>query len=436
MNTNPIGAKRKYWLSRRSIFRLLSCITSMLLSFVFLEISCRLLGFGFRPGTATVRLDESKLHSASWLREAQLKHWIHAPYQTTEIVTNEYTGGKIITRRDCCGFREDVDTAINVAKGVRRVLVLGDSHTDGVCANCESYSNLLEAALNVGNSDSRIDVINAGQVTFSPYQEWWLYEKVGRHFSPNLVVVCFYAGNDYWDLAKREDRVHLESRDEVYVHVEPISETFKEQAISANRSRLQLGKAFLREHFASYHALAEIKPLRAVFGNLPRHTPSELRIQSLKPAEYAAYWQSMGQSFFFQEQPELFLYCDKMWAHVVSLLKQSTQRDNAELLILILPSLREIAPEEDFEGLAGAVQSLGLEKGSVDCDSRVRIAAASAARDCGVEVIDLSGHLAASRRADPKLKLFYRFDHHLAPDGHRVVSQVLMDRLRETLHAE
>ena len=57
----------------------------------------------------------------------------------------ERADGQWMLRTNDLGFREDA--ALPVPRPALRVLVTGDSHTDGVCNNDESFANLLEARL-------------------------------------------------------------------------------------------------------------------------------------------------------------------------------------------------------------------------------------------------------------------------------------------------
>lgn len=412
------------------------CLTGMICVSI-LEVACRMLGFGPVPPTVATAIDPDKLHSEPWLREAQQKRWVHPPFRTTTVSTDEHSSGSIIIKRNNCGFREDADTPISKPEGTFRILVLGDSHTDGVCLNTESYANLLEADLNASDLGQKFDVINAGQVTFSPYQEWWLYETIGRRFSPDLIIVGMYAGNDYWDLMQRKDRVHLAPAEGGFVHAEPApaptstsppTNAPEQQADSQSIARRL--KNVVRDYSSTYHALASIDSLRTLFGNPPRYSPLELRIQKLAPMAQAAYWQSLGQAAHFASAPGDLPVADAAWRHTVRLFESSAARDGAELLFLVIPSLQEICPEIDPDGLSTATATLELTPEQANLSSRVRTMAATAVRDSGYEVFDLFDELSTSRKTNPSNRLFYRFDHHLAPDGQRVVADALLRRLR------
>ncbi len=88
-----------------------------------------------------------------------------------------------------------------------RVLVAGDSHTDGVCANEESFANLTEVALELlAHAESEanglrfdpqsIEVLNAGKGSHSFFNYLGVLER-NLDLKPDLFVVAVYGGNDF-----------------------------------------------------------------------------------------------------------------------------------------------------------------------------------------------------------------------------------------------
>jgi lysophospholipase L1-like esterase len=92
------------------------------------------------------------------------------------------------------GLREDLD----VARGRPdlRVLVTGDSHTDGVCPNADSFPNVLERALAASCPESTVDVLNAGKGSYSFYNYLGVLERF-LPLRPDVFVVAVYGGNDF-----------------------------------------------------------------------------------------------------------------------------------------------------------------------------------------------------------------------------------------------
>lgn len=417
---------------RRRFFLIVTGGLSLIVSILILELGCRLLGFGPVPSPAAYAIPEAELHSESWLREAQRKRWIHPPFRTQVLETGDPSTGTIHTSRNECGFREDTVTPIIKPPGTLRVLVLGDSHTDGACANAESFSNLLETRL-TSDLQRSVDVINAGQSSFSPFQEWWLYEQVGRRFQPDLVVVVLYSGNDYWDLLNSQDRVHLARKGGELVPQTGTEELPPQAIPAAPPTTSRRIKNLLRDHLAIYHALAEIGPLRAAFGQPPRYTPFELKVRKLGDTVPPAYFQSMGQALFLSEDFGRIEEANAMWKYTIHLFQTSTHRDQTRLLFAVLPTIREASPNLDQEGLASVIASLELAPEQAAVDTQVRIQSLEAVTQSGEIAIDLLPPLQEAHRSDPERRLYHRFDHHLAPEGHRVVANALFEPIRTTL---
>lgn len=76
--------------------------------------------------------------------------------------------------------------------GVFRILMLGDSFTEGLGLRAEdSIPKQLEARLNGPSCRTGIEVINAGITSYSPILEYLLLQRVGLRLDPDLVVLDF-----------------------------------------------------------------------------------------------------------------------------------------------------------------------------------------------------------------------------------------------------
>ena len=91
------------------------------------------------------------------------------------------------------------------AKGVFRVLLLGDSFSVGHGLTLEnSLPKQLERALqtelekeNSNDGIIRVEVINAANGGYSPYNYWKGYIRWKPVFDPDIVLIGFFFGNDY-----------------------------------------------------------------------------------------------------------------------------------------------------------------------------------------------------------------------------------------------
>ena len=107
---------------------------------------------------------------------------------------DEHPGGIWTMHTNAAGFREYEELPESPDA---RVVVLGDSHTDGACDNEYSFANVLERLLNDRHAGKQIDVVNAGVGSHSFYNYLGGIEKYGRELDPDLIVCAVYGGNDF-----------------------------------------------------------------------------------------------------------------------------------------------------------------------------------------------------------------------------------------------
>ena len=92
--------------------------------------------------------------------------------------------------------RHDVEHELRKPPGVRRVLLLGDSYVAaGVVQVSEIPGQRMEHYLNAG-SDQRYEVISLGKGAWGPRNELDVFQRVGKGFSPDIVVTLFLSFND------------------------------------------------------------------------------------------------------------------------------------------------------------------------------------------------------------------------------------------------
>jgi lysophospholipase L1-like esterase len=83
-----------------------------------------------------------------------------------------------------------------------RVAVIGDSHTEGICNNDESFSNRLEARLVAARPGETVEVVNAGTMGWSFYNYLGATRKLLDELEPDILVVVFFSGNDFVEVLK------------------------------------------------------------------------------------------------------------------------------------------------------------------------------------------------------------------------------------------
>jgi hypothetical protein len=96
------------------------------------------------------------------------------------------------------GHRDEL-VSIEKTDGALRIMVLGDSFTVGAnVAQDNIYVEVLETLLNKNNI-TPVEVINTGVGGWQPFQYAQYYEHYGWKFSPDIILVGFFVGNDTYD---------------------------------------------------------------------------------------------------------------------------------------------------------------------------------------------------------------------------------------------
>jgi hypothetical protein len=117
------------------------------------------------------------------------------------------------------GYR-DVDHALAKPAGIYRILLLGDSMSEGVeVALDELYWKQLEALLTqcVALAGRRIEVISLAVNGYGTAQEYLTLRERGLKYQPDLVLLAFFTGNDFTDnlkaLGSHRDRPYFKLRE-------------------------------------------------------------------------------------------------------------------------------------------------------------------------------------------------------------------------------
>ncbi|MFI5366137.1 MAG: SGNH/GDSL hydrolase family protein, partial [Candidatus Binatia bacterium] len=81
--------------------------------------------------------------------------------------------------------------------GVFRILVLGDSFVEAMHVPLAStFAHQLEQQLNADSSGVRVETISAGVSGYGTASELLWFEREGKRYQPDLLLLEFYPGND------------------------------------------------------------------------------------------------------------------------------------------------------------------------------------------------------------------------------------------------
>jgi lysophospholipase L1-like esterase len=160
------------------------------------------LGLAIVIGGVTLKLADV---AVGWACGTESRHLLRlAPHADTPHRSSEYD---YVFRTNSLGLRGP-DRPVAKPPGTRRIVVVGDSFVAGWgVAEEHLFTSLLEQRLNAAGSVSlRTEVINVGRTGTSTIRELDLYEHIGRRFSPDVVVLAVFLGNDVAEIVEEHDR--------------------------------------------------------------------------------------------------------------------------------------------------------------------------------------------------------------------------------------
>jgi lysophospholipase L1-like esterase len=143
---------------------------SLVVSMALAEVGLRILGHGGEP--------TSRISNIYRVDDAVLD-WRYVP-------NSEVRSGRVVYRYNDAGFR-DGHHELQRSDGVERIVVLGDSVTEGYGVE---WSGVFARVLQ-GEVGNRYEVINIAAGGLNTPQEVHLFERVGTRYGPSLVVLNF-----------------------------------------------------------------------------------------------------------------------------------------------------------------------------------------------------------------------------------------------------
>lgn len=116
-----------------------------------------------------------------------------------------YGGGDDGAVTNQFGFN-DRDYSLQKAPGTFRILVAGDSFgwAGGLDGN---YTAILERMFEGRDGSHKVDVVNTGYPGTHTGEQLLMLKKFGLQYNPDLVILGFFAGNDFFDADPNRKRI-------------------------------------------------------------------------------------------------------------------------------------------------------------------------------------------------------------------------------------
>jgi len=342
--------------------------------------------------------------------------YVLTPHFTRTVPVREHPDHAVIFRTNNLGLRRDDDTVEAKPRGTRRVLIVGDSQSEGIVNNDESYSAGLERALNTrGGGTRRVEVLNGAVSGYSPLLEYlWLRER-GRRLQPDIIVLALYVGNDIAELQMHhEDFGGFGPRFKI-PFLDRVDGDWQISLPGADGGAPGRFDWLMETHLRVYALLRRTLSPPPSSGDA-----SLLRVVGQCPGCLQSMWQAFVAHADLSGLAAPFSKLD----HLLRLLQNECRDLHAAVLAVIIPSKVEVEGRAVAADVQHAMDLLGLRYDAAAFDSEIRRRMIAAAARQGIPVVDLFPALqaAATQRTGP---LYWMMDWHLNVEGHRVVTEQL-----------
>jgi len=302
------------------------------------------------------------------------------------------------------GLREDEDLSRSKPKGEKRVLVVGDSFVLGYTVSREDlFVDRIERAL---QKDGReVEVLNGGTEGYATDQELvWLREE-GLSFEPDVVVLCFYQNDVYWN-----------GQNEYAGTPKP---RFPATGDGEKAEALPALEAAQPSWFARHSALV------GLFYNLGRMGEAGKLVHSLDKDHYVPKEEMVVFKNFPAGAESIQASYRDAWARTAACLRgfrQTCTEAGTPLLVVAIPSREQIHDDSAQAWLEGK----GLDAADIDFNLPTR-RFLKLAEEAGIQTLDAQPMLGAA--AAEGATLYFENDWHLNIEGNRVLAEAIYEQL-------
>ena len=306
------------------------------------------------------------------------KMWVYDPDVFTRRAANtgyrrkfkEHPDGGWQIRVNSLGMREDED--VLEEKPDVRILLTGDSHMDGLCANDETCANVLEALMREQQPDRSVEVLNGGVGSHNLYNYLGTWDRLA-YLEPDMFIVVIYGGNDY------------------------------------------SGAMLLHRYFNRR------KPFKT--------KPHYIRTKELTESQKSLYPQELSQENYFQNNPDDEELAIELARAFCWELHQKCAEQGTEVMFVYLPPPTRGQPEIYKEALDASLAVGKLDAERLGVSDRITDGWIEFVRERGIPYLDLRDAIAATEEP-----LYWHADHHLNVAGHALVGRLLLETI-EDLHS-
>lgn len=368
------------------------------------------------------RLELGVKYATGFTRPHPVLGMEHARHFRMRYRWSQHPSGYVELRTNGMGLREDDETSGTKPAGVYRILAVGDSQTDGLVFNHESWPNLAERWLTPARLDSRatsVEVLNAGVAGYVPLQAYLWWRVYGRALEPDLVLLGLYLGNDLEEptlgrLARAADGAW--SLDEAPHPVVP--DPFGRWLLRHCSLCLLLSHP-LRGGF--------LEDIAGTVGLAAPATPVRKRYIQAERACQGCVLQSLRQVQLLEGRPEEYQAALAATEETLRRFRDDVEAAGARFMVLLIPSRRQVEGGAPVE-MVRAASIMGVPLNDPPLEDRIEADVLDICERHGIRVLDAHPPL---RRAfvETQARLYFEADWHLTPDGNAVVARFVTTSL-------
>lgn len=280
----------------------------------------------------------------------------------------------------------------------RRVAVLGDSMIASLGVNeQDTFVCRLEELLRRSHPQWQWEVLNYGVSGASPGQELALYRELVHQWRPDIVLGCFFTGNDLADNCRR-----LSNNPRIYFDLDEHGQ-LQQLPYSAERAAVS---AWLNRHSRLYVWQRELV-------NAARHRVLE-NVGTLEP----------GQKIFSTQESDDLAYAWRLSAAIQAELQRQVTAHGAQFAVILLPCNFQVY-RDSFEKLRTLAGPLGPHFDADHPDRRL----GQLCREANIPFVSLSKDFRAAApagKSDVREQwLFHQGFGHFNEQGNALAAQVV-----------
>ncbi|MBI3725577.1 SGNH/GDSL hydrolase family protein [bacterium] len=299
------------------------------------------------------------------------------------------------------GFRDSEDFQEKKPEGETRVLFLGDSFLYAARLDERDVLPKQSERLLAARTGRRVRAINSGCPAYGTNHEREILEHHGLALSPDLVVLCFFVGNDVTDVLTTAgvwaDEGHV-------LHLEKREDSRWKRALACSKLYQRISATELYQRLA-HRKLAETARVRSGF------VPLAQQMYEAVEATRLEQWQR-GAS----DRPPL----DEGWRAIEENLRgivETSRRARAPLVVLVIPDEIQV----DASLRTRIVEALKLDLADYDLEQPQR-KVAELCRALDVPCVDV---LDAFRERARSERVYLELDTHWNARGHELAAGLL-----------